>query len=124
MCEKKPRFSFGNSYFYGFILNRAGFRGRFGGNLIYGKNAGAACRTGRLSGEDIYMLELDLETGENSLYFSPIEDFDFSNGNGTAYGYIKVVDDLETADIDAIKQEVAEFQTLIYPPDTFQQSCH
>lgn len=67
--------------------------------------------------------------GENPLYLTPIADFDFSNGDNTFYGYVKVVEDINNIDIDAIKKEVAEFKTLIWPPETFggngdAPSCH
>ncbi|GHU91418.1 hypothetical protein FACS1894202_12800 [Clostridia bacterium] len=71
----------------------------------------------------LFGVQQELFSEDNSFYFTPTEDIDFSNGINTSYGYIKVVEDLETADIDAIKTEIAEYQTLIYPPETFQ-SCH
>lgn len=72
-----------------------------------------------------YAAQLDL-TGE-PLYFFPEIDFDFSTGNNAFYGYIKVVDDIATADLDAIKAEVGKFETMIWPPETFEAagpSCH
>ncbi len=72
-----------------------------------------------------YATQLDL-TGE-PLYFFPEIDFDFSTEDNAFYGYIKVVDDITTADIEAIKAEVSKFETLIWPAETFQAngpSCH
>ncbi len=72
-----------------------------------------------------YGAKLDL-LGE-PLYFYPEADFDFSTGDNAFYGYIKVVDDLASADVEAIKKEVSSFKTMIWPQDTFQSagpSCH
>lgn len=72
-----------------------------------------------------YGAQLDL-LGE-PLYFYPEADFDFSTGDNAFYGYIKVVDDLASADVEAIKKEVSSFKTMIWPQDTFQSagpSCH
>ncbi len=67
-----------------------------------------------------FTTELYLEKGENTLYFIPDKSFDFSTGDNSFYGYIKVVDDLENVDLDAVKDEVSKFQTMIWPEDTFQ----
>jgi sulfite exporter TauE/SafE/plastocyanin domain-containing protein len=69
-----------------------------------------------------FTTELYLEKGENTLYFIPDKSFDFSTGDNSFYGYIKVVDDLENVDLDAVKDEVSKFQTMIWPEDTFQGS--
>jgi len=74
-----------------------------------------------------FFTELYLEKGENTLYFIPEKSFDFSTGDNSFYGYIKVVDDLENVDLNAVKDEVSKFQTMIWPEDTFQGSggsCH
>lgn len=67
-----------------------------------------------------YSTMLYLEKGENTLYFAPEKSFDFSTGDNSFYGYIKVVDDLENVDVNAVKDEVSKFQTMIWPDDTFQ----
>ena len=67
-----------------------------------------------------FATELYLEKGENTLYFIPDKSFDFSTGDNSFYGYIKVVDDLENVDLNAVKDEVSKFQTMIWPEDTFQ----
>jgi plastocyanin domain-containing protein len=77
----------------------------------------------------IYGVYEELNLGENGFYLFPSESFEFSNGDNSFYGYVAVVEDLETADTDAIRREVSAFQTLIYPPDTFLNngavpSCH
>lgn len=66
--------------------------------------------------------ELNLAPGENPLRLYPTKSFDFSDGSNKFYGYVKVVDDLDDIDTEAIKAEVANFQTMIYPADTFQPS--
>ncbi|MDR1616646.1 MAG: sulfite exporter TauE/SafE family protein [Syntrophomonadaceae bacterium] len=75
-----------------------------------------------------YNTKLDLLAGENPLYLFPTEDFAFSNGDNTFYGYVKVVDDLGAIDETAIKAEAADYETLIYPPEIFESgstpSCH
>lgn len=67
-----------------------------------------------------FATQLPLEEGENSFYFTPAGSFDFSTGDNAFYGYIKVVDDLNNIDTDAIKKEISSFKTLIWPEDTFQ----
>ncbi|MDR1549919.1 MAG: sulfite exporter TauE/SafE family protein [Hungatella sp.] len=67
-----------------------------------------------------FATQLPLEEGENNLYFTPAGSFDFSTGDNAFYGYIKVVDDLNNLDMDAIKKEISSFKTLIWPEDTFQ----
>ncbi len=69
-----------------------------------------------------YAAQLSLNKGDNALLFSPTGSFDFSTGDNAFYGYVKVVDDIDTADVAAIKKEVGEFETLIWPPETFQTS--
>jgi sulfite exporter TauE/SafE/copper chaperone CopZ/plastocyanin domain-containing protein len=67
-----------------------------------------------------FATQLPLEEGENNFYFTPAGSFDFSTGDNAFYGYIKVVDDLNNIDMDAIKKEISSFKTLIWPEDTFQ----
>jgi hypothetical protein len=50
----------------------------------------------------------------------PSFDFEFSTGDNVFYGYVKVVDNISRIDIDAIKAEVAAFETLIYPETHFE----
>jgi sulfite exporter TauE/SafE/plastocyanin domain-containing protein len=75
-----------------------------------------------------FAARLSLENGENSLYFFPTADFEFSTGDNRFYGYVKVVDDLKKADIAAVKEEVSRFETLVYPPEVYQSAgaadCH
>ncbi len=67
-----------------------------------------------------FATQLSLEKGENLLYFTPAGSFDFSTGDNAFYGYIKIVDDMKTMDIHAIKEEIKNFKTQIWPDDTFQ----
>ncbi|WP_143319483.1 sulfite exporter TauE/SafE family protein [Clostridium sp. HBUAS56010] len=67
-----------------------------------------------------FATQLPLEKGENPLYFTPADSFDFSTGDNSFYGYIKVVDNLESMDLNAVKEEVKNFKTQIWPEDTFQ----
>jgi sulfite exporter TauE/SafE len=66
-----------------------------------------------------YRTRLGLERGANEAMFVPAQDFEFSTADNALYGYIKVVDALEAADIDAIKREASDFETLIYPDSRF-----
>jgi len=70
----------------------------------------------------IYAAQLSLVTGDNRLFFTPGENFDFSTGDNAFYGYVYVVDDIDTADLSAIKAEVSQYETLIYPSETFAVS--
>jgi sulfite exporter TauE/SafE/copper chaperone CopZ/plastocyanin domain-containing protein len=67
-----------------------------------------------------YYTVLDTEQGNNPIQIMPTEDFDFSTGDNIFYGYVKVVDDINSVDIDAVKAEVANFETLIYPEAYFE----
>jgi sulfite exporter TauE/SafE/copper chaperone CopZ len=66
-----------------------------------------------------YYTRFDMVQGDNEIGFMPLEDFDFSTADSVFYGYVKVVEDLGTADPEAIKAEAAEYETLIYPEAYF-----
>jgi sulfite exporter TauE/SafE/copper chaperone CopZ/plastocyanin domain-containing protein len=70
-----------------------------------------------------YYTQLDMEQGDNVLQLLPEDDFDFSTGDNVFYGYVKVVDDLSTVDIEAIQAEVSDFETLIYPDAYFEEAA-
>jgi sulfite exporter TauE/SafE/copper chaperone CopZ/plastocyanin domain-containing protein len=70
-----------------------------------------------------YYTQLDMEQGDNVIQLLPTDDFDFSTGDNVFYGYVKVVDNLENVDIEAIKTEVSEFETLIYPDAYFEAAA-
>ncbi len=57
-----------------------------------------------------YAAQLSLTKGDNQLFFSPTSSFDFSTGDNAFYGYFKVVDEIDTVDITAIKKEVANMK--------------
>jgi sulfite exporter TauE/SafE/copper chaperone CopZ len=57
----------------------------------------------------------------NALYLMPADDFAFSTADGIFFGYVKAVDDLASFDREALKKEVAAFETLIYPDEYYQQ---
>jgi sulfite exporter TauE/SafE/copper chaperone CopZ len=67
-----------------------------------------------------YYTILYTEQGDNPLRIIPEDDFEFSTGDNIFYGYVKVVDDINNVDINGIKAEIAEFETLIYPESYFE----
>lgn len=76
-----------------------------------------------------YSTQLLLGTGLNQLSLYPTESFDVSTGDNCFYSYVKVVDDLAAIDEAAIRDEVAAFETLIYPAEAFESAgrsccCH
>lgn len=70
----------------------------------------------------LYSTQLPLAAGENQFYISPVEDFEVSTGDHSAYVYIKVVDDLENFDEESVRKEVSAYEPLIYPDSIFQSS--
>lgn len=69
-----------------------------------------------------YSTALPLSAGVNQLSLYPTESFDVSTGDNRFYCYIKVVDDLSAVEESAIKEEVAAFETLIYPEEIFESA--
>ena len=67
-----------------------------------------------------YYQKIDMTQGANTIEFLPDTDFAFSTADNVFYGYVKVVDDITTVDLDAVKQEVSEYETLIYPDAYFE----
>lgn len=61
-----------------------------------------------------YYAQLEVLDGENPINFIPDQDFDFFTSDSAYYGYVKVVDDLEEIDIDAIKQEISQYRPSDY----------
>lgn len=76
----------------------------------------------------LYSTQVALTLSDNPLYFIPVIDFDFSNDDNSFYGFVKVVEDINNIDIEAIKKEVTEYKTMIWPTETFEanvgSSCH
>ncbi|MDR2375266.1 MAG: sulfite exporter TauE/SafE family protein [Treponema sp.] len=69
-----------------------------------------------------YSLRIDMEQGENIIRLTPTGDFDFSTADNVFYGYVKVVDDLDSVNIETVKAEVSEHETLLYPDAYFEQT--
>jgi sulfite exporter TauE/SafE/copper chaperone CopZ len=57
-----------------------------------------------------YYATLEVKEGENPINFFPDQDFDFYTSDGTYYGYVKVVDDINNIDLDSIKKEIANYK--------------
>jgi hypothetical protein len=49
----------------------------------------------------------------------PETDFDFSTSDSEFYGYIKVVDDIASVDMESVRTEIGSFETLVYPAAWF-----
>jgi plastocyanin domain-containing protein len=71
-----------------------------------------------------YYTVLDTEQGNNPLQIMPTDDFDFSTGDNKFYGYVKVVNNINNVDIEAVKAEVTQFKTLIYPEAYFEAAMN
>jgi len=57
-----------------------------------------------------YNAQVPLKQGENKLKFVPEGDFTFSCWMGMLNGYVKVVDDINDIDMDAIKKEIERYK--------------
>ena len=64
-----------------------------------------------------------MEQGDNVIQLTPVDDFDFSTGDNVFYGYVKVVDNIDSIDIEAIKADVETFATQIYPDAYFEAAA-
>ncbi|MDR1826793.1 MAG: sulfite exporter TauE/SafE family protein, partial [Methylobacteriaceae bacterium] len=69
-----------------------------------------------------FKAKLELQSRENSLGFKPGNSFEFSNGNSTAYGFVKVVKDVNAVDEAAVKKEAAAYETKIWPSSTYREA--
>jgi sulfite exporter TauE/SafE/copper chaperone CopZ len=69
-----------------------------------------------------YYTRIAMQPGENVIRLMPQDDFDFSTLDNVFYGYVKVVDDLDRFDLDAVKAEAAAWETRIYPEEYFTQN--
>jgi hypothetical protein len=69
-----------------------------------------------------YYAVIETGRGENQLQLIPQDDFEFYTADNLFFGYVKVVDNIDLVDIDAIKEEAASFKTLIYPEAYFDES--
>jgi len=68
-----------------------------------------------------YYTQIETEQGANMLQLLPSADFDFSTADNIFYSYVKVVNDITRIDIEAIKAEVENHETLIYPQAYFEE---
>jgi sulfite exporter TauE/SafE/copper chaperone CopZ len=66
-----------------------------------------------------YYAIMETEQGENPVQFIPREDIEFYTADSVFFGYVKVVDDITRVNVEAIKAEAANFETLIYPEAYF-----
>jgi len=69
-----------------------------------------------------YFAILETEQGENPIQLVPRDDFEFYTADSVFYGFVKVVNDITRIDIDAIKAEAADFETLMYPHTYFESA--
>lgn len=60
-----------------------------------------------------YNAQINMQEGENKISLIPEADFDFSTADNKFYGYVKVVDDINKIDVDAIKNEVNQYVPTI-----------
>jgi hypothetical protein len=72
----------------------------------------------------VYRARADLELGDNEIRLFPTESFEFSNGDSSVFAYVKIVDDMDKVDIEALKKEVASFETIVYPENFYSLRCH
>ena len=68
-----------------------------------------------------YFSRLETDQGANPIQLIPTTDFDFSTEDNVFYGYVKIVNDITNVDIDAVKAEVENHETLIYPDAYFER---
>jgi plastocyanin domain-containing protein len=67
-----------------------------------------------------YYTHIDVGRGDNVIELLPTGDFDFSTADNVFYGFVKVVNDLNDVDIEAVRTEAAGYETLIYPDAYFE----
>jgi sulfite exporter TauE/SafE/copper chaperone CopZ len=57
-----------------------------------------------------YYAKLEVYVGDNPINLNPYQDFDFYTADNSYYGYVKVVEDINNIDLEAIKKEVSEYR--------------
>jgi len=74
----------------------------------------------------IYYAKIAIQEGENIISFTPDQDFDFFTEDNSFYGFVKVVDDINNIDIEAIKDEVKAYNPTVQESDDDAglPSCH
>lgn len=77
-------------------------------NLIFNGEKLNSCNQRLIFPE--YQSSIDLNQGENKIEFIPQNDISYMCWMGMLNGYIKVVDDINNVDIDALKAEISQFQ--------------
>ena len=68
-----------------------------------------------------YYTQMEMDQGENIIRLLPEMDFDFSTADNVFYGYVKITADITNVNIDAVKTEVENHETLIYPEAYFER---
>ncbi|AUS97393.1 sulfite exporter TauE/SafE family protein [Clostridium thermosuccinogenes] len=73
-----------------------------------------------------YNAQINMQEGDNEIGLIPVGDFDFSTADNTFYGYVKVVDDINEIDIDAIKNEINQYVPTVqeFIDNSGLPSCH
>lgn len=73
-----------------------------------------------------YNAQINMQEGENKILLIPDGDFDFTTADNKFYGYVKVVEDINKMDIDAIKDEVNQYVPAIqeFIDNSGLPSCH
>lgn len=61
-----------------------------------------------------YNAQVQVLDGTNTITLYPDQDFDFFTSDTNLFGYVKVVDDINNIDLDAIKKEVSEYRPQDY----------
>jgi plastocyanin domain-containing protein len=67
-----------------------------------------------------YYTKIETEQGANQIRLSPATDFEFSTADNVFYGYVKVVNNINRFNINAVRAEVEKHETLIYPDAYFE----
>jgi len=67
-----------------------------------------------------YYTIIETAQGDNQLRLTPNDNFQFYTADNLFYGYVKVVNDIARVDVEAVKAEAANFETLVYPEAYFE----
>jgi hypothetical protein len=71
----------------------------------------------------VYGQKLPFNPGEGTISLYPQGDFEFSTSDSEFYGLVKVVENLDALDLEAIKAEAGNYETLIYPSSYFSPAA-
>lgn len=73
-----------------------------------------------------YNAQINMQVGDNKILLIPDVDFDFGTADNAFYGYVKVVDDIDEIDIEAIKAEISQYVPTIQEFIDYSgaPSCH